>query len=322
MEDGKLVSIIVPVYCVEAYLAECVDSLLDQTYPHMEILLVDDASPDGCGRICDEYAAKDPRVRVIHKANGGAASARNAGLEVANGAYICLVDADDVVEKNYVQYLLENLLAHHADIAVCGFYEVTKAGRRFVDGVSPGIYSQTEYLACFLKDCSCALLWNKIYRRGVIGSLRMAEGHKIDDEFFTYQVVMDCQRVVVTDAPLYGYRMRASSVMHNDGVTAPKLIMDRIEYVRIRYRNISQRYPELDQPFLADAVDTMIRLWRCSQQSDQAKKEIRAWANAHIWKITKLKIPLRLRLAYLYHLYIKKPNPAPKQAECIEEYFA
>lgn len=307
MDTTNLVSIIVPIYGVEAYLCECVDSLLVQTHQNLEILLIDDASPDGCAEICDQYARKDPRVKVIHKPNGGAASARNAGLDAAVGAYICFVDADDVVEKEYVQYLLNNLMKASADIAVCGYYNLTKTQRLIMPCQNPGTYDQTEYLSRFLKDWSCSLLWNKIYRREVIGSLRMSEGHKIDDEFFTYQVVMNCKKLVVTDVPLYGYRMRVSSVMHETGSNAERILLDRIEYTATRYRNVAQRYPDLKQTFLLDAVDSMTRYWCCSKNMPKAQKDIRGWVKQHVGQILTLRIPLHIKLLYLYHLYFRKP---------------
>lgn len=308
MDFIKLVSIIIPVYGVEAYLSECVDSLLNQTYRNLEIILIDDSSPDGCAEICDQYARKDARVKVIHKKNGGAASARNTGLDAATGDCICFVDADDVAEKEYVEHLLTALIEADADIAVCGYCDLTKTQRRVAPCQKPGIYSQEEYLACFLKDWSSSLLWNKIYRREVIGTLRMAEGHKIDDEFFTYRIVMNSQKIIVTDAPMYGYRMRTSSVMNDKASNGERILLDKIEYIRVRYADVAKQYPVLEQAFLADAVDTMIRLWRDSYNSPKAQAEIRKWVNAHVGEIIKMKIPIRLRLVYLYHLYCRKPK--------------
>ena len=150
----KLVSVILPVYGVEKYLPECVDSLLAQTYRNLEIILVDDASPDHCGTICDSYAARDSQVRVIHKKNGGAASARNAGLDAARGEYICFVDSDDVVEEDYVEILLETL--GDGDMAMCGFYFLSPSGSR-PEIMSSGSYNRVGFMKRFLKDWCCAL---------------------------------------------------------------------------------------------------------------------------------------------------------------------
>ena len=311
MDGIKLVSIIVPVYGVETYLSDCVDSLLAQTYRNLEIILIDDSSPDGCAEICDQYAQKDARVKVIHKKNGGAASARNAGLDAVTGDCVCFVDADDMVEKEYVEHLLTALLEADADIAVCGYYDLTRTQRRVAPCQKPGIYSQVEYLSCFLKDWSCSLLWNKLYRREVIGALRMTEGHKIDDEFFTYRIVMNSHKIIVTDTPMYGYRMRSSSVMNDILSNGERILLDKIEYIRVRYADVAERYPVLEQAFLADAVDSMVRHWRRSYNSPKAQAEIRKWVNAHVGKMLTMKMPIRLRLAYLYHLYCRKPKALP-----------
>lgn len=322
MTGIKLVSIIVPVYGVEAYLSECVDSLLAQTYQNLEIILIDDSSPDSSAAICDRYAQKDTRINVIHKKNGGAASARNAGLDMANGDCICFVDADDVVEKEYVEHLLTALTDADADIAVCGYYDLTRSQRRIVRCQKPGTYSQVEYLACFLEDWSCSLLWNKIYRREVIGKLRMTEGHKIDDEFFTYRVVMDSKKIVVTEPPLYGYRMRASSVMH--GSDRERLLLDKIEFLRVRYNDIAQRYPILEPAYFQDAVDTMTRYWRASYRLSAAQAEIQKWVSKRIGKLLRSNMPVKRRLSYYYQLCWKKPKALPVASEVqanLDDYF-
>lgn len=325
MGSIKLVSIIVPIYGVEAYLSECVESLLAQNYGNLEILLVDDSSPDRCPEICDRYAQKDPRVKVIHKINGGAASARNAGLDAATGDYICFVDADDVTRKDYVRHLLTAAEDSDADIAVCGYHNLTKNGSCVMPVQAPGLYTQVDYLNFFLTDWTCALLWNKIYRRDVIGSLRMLQGHRIDDEFFTYRIVMNSRRIVVTDTPLYDYRIRISSVMHDAGDKAEQIMLDRIEYTKLRYADIAQQYPDLEQAFLLNALDAMTLYWRCSKSMTKAQKQIRKWIKEHFWKIMRLRMPLHIKLADLYCLYFKRPKAFPVTDVANndpEEYFA
>lgn len=282
-----------------------------QTYQNLEIILINDYSPDNCARICDHYAQKDARVKVIHKPNGGAASARNTGLDAATGDYICFVDADDVTEKEYVQHLLDTLVNADADIAVCGYYDLTRTQRKAAAIQNTGLYSAEEYLARFLQDWTCALLWNKIYRREAVGALRMAEGHRIDDEFFTYRVVMNSRKIVVTDAVLYGYRIRRSSVMHDAGKKAERIMLDRIEYTGLRYTDIAQRYPALEQAFLLNAFDAMTRYRRCSKGMKNAQKQIRRWTNQHIGKLLRLRMPLHIKLADLYYLYFAKPKALP-----------
>ena len=116
---AELISVIVPVYKVEKFLARCLDSIISQTYENMEIILVDDGSPDSCGSICDEYAQRDARFRVLHKENGGLSDARNCGVEIASGAYIAFIDSDDYIAPNYVEYLYRLLVDNDADISCC-----------------------------------------------------------------------------------------------------------------------------------------------------------------------------------------------------------
>ena len=117
----ELVSMIIPVYEVEAYLGECLETVLNQTYKNLEIILIDDESPDRCPEICDQYAQKDERIKVIHQKNGGAANARNHGLDMATGEYICFIDSDDKIENNYVEKLLGAIKENKAEVVVCSF---------------------------------------------------------------------------------------------------------------------------------------------------------------------------------------------------------
>lgn len=278
----KIVSIILPIYGVEEYLAECVDSLLAQTYQALEIILVDDASPDSCGDICDAYAAMDNRVRVIHKQNGGAASARNAGLDVASGDYICFVDSDDTVENDYVETLLKAL--GDGDMAMCGFYFLSRSGNR-PEIISTGNYDREGFMKRFLTDWSCSSVWNKIFRRQVIGDLRMEEGHRVDDEFFTYKVVLNCRKITVTNKCLYHYRIRGSSVMQDDGAVKERMMLDRISYVTARYETVSKALPSLRKIYFTDAADTLCRYWIHSLNMPQAQTLLQAWARKHIFRM-------------------------------------
>jgi glycosyltransferase involved in cell wall biosynthesis len=301
------VSIVVPVYGVEKYIAECIESLSGQTYENLEIILVDDGGKDRSVEICEQYAAQDERIRVIRKTNGGAASARNVGINEATGEYLCFVDGDDKVEKNYVSHLWKTLTQANADIAVCGLYYWTKDTAGIVPIEAPGIYHRDEYLSRFISHWTCSLMTNKLFKRSTIGTVRFEEGHCIDDEFFTYLVVMNCQRVAVTDASLYGYRMRGSSVMQDMGPHLERVMLDRIEYITTRYRNIAQRIPNMEQEFFRDTLDTITRYWTHSKNMPEAQKRIRRWVKEHTKRIITVSLPWHIRLAYLKQLYIKKP---------------
>ena len=293
------VSIIVPVYGVEAYLEACIESLLAQSYANLEILLIDDASPDGCPAICDAYTAKDVRVITIHKQNGGAASARNVGLDHATGDYICFVDSDDLVDRDYVACLLNAL--GDSDVAVCG-YSLLQPNSSSIQNVEPaGEYSGTEYLAQFLKSWRCALIWNKIYRREIVGTTRFQEGRRIDDEFFTYLLIAKCQKVTVISKPLYFYRLRRSSVM-NSPSAQQQILLDRVAYLTQRYLYVKNVVPELAQDYLANLLDNFARFWRCCRDILPVKHAIRSWVWHNLFRILMLNRPILYRCILLYQL--------------------
>lgn len=306
--ENKKVSIIVPVYNIALYLDECVSSLAGQTYRDLEILLIDDGSTDNSGARCDRWAESDPRIRVIHKVNGGAAAARNTGIDAATGDYICFVDGDDAVEPDYVGHLLQTLENAHADAATCGFWFWQRGGCEDRTGpTAPGRYDREGYMACFLRDWSCSLLWNKIFRRTAVGNIRMAEGHRVDDEYFTYQVCMNCAAVAVSHRPLYRYRLRASSAMQDMAAVQEKIMLDRVGYITARYQQVSEKLPALEEAYFTDALDTITRYWHHSKDMPAAQAQIRRWVHRHTGRILTLHMPLRRRLGYLKALYLNKP---------------
>ena len=209
------VSIIIPVFKVEKYLQECLESLLNQTYKNLEIILVDDASPDSCPQICDAFAKSDKRIAVNHKKNGGAASARNVGLDCASGEFISFVDSDDYVDEDYISRLFCLMKEEDADISVCSFSNVYRNRTEKIDNTE-GIYTAQDYLRLFLHDWKCGLIWNKLFKADLLKNVRFTEGHIIDDEFFTYKAVMSARRIAVKNNNLYYYRQRKSGAMNRD----------------------------------------------------------------------------------------------------------
>ena len=167
----ELISIIVPIYRVEKYLNRCIDSILSQSYRNLEIILVDDGSPDNCSIICEEYAKKDKRIKVIHKKNGGLSEARNYGIEASTGDYIMFVDSDDYISKDMCKTLLINALENNADIVVCNFKEVytdkvEKINKQCIKG-NLEVISNIEVLYKYLLKTTIdmVVVWNKLYKR-------------------------------------------------------------------------------------------------------------------------------------------------------------
>lgn len=218
------------------------------------------------------------------------------------------MDSDDVVLPEYVQSLVRTLEINGTDAAVCGFYFWSRGKQEPCCGESaPGIYGCDKYMLRFLEDWSCSLLWNKIFRRESVGNIRMEEGHRVDDEFFTYQVCLNCNTVAVTDQPLYLYRLRASSAMQDMASVQEKIMLDRIAYNVVRYRHISEKMPHLEEAYFASTLDTLARYWHHSKNMLTAQKAIRTWVKQHTGRIWKLLIPLRQKLGYLKCFYLSKP---------------
>lgn len=249
------ISVIVPVYNVAQYLPQCVDSILSQDYEALEVILIDDGSTDGSGEICDRYVALDSRVRVIHQKNGGAAAAKNAGLRLATGEYLAFVDSDDYLEPGAYGFLMKTLLETGADAVQGSFREIYR-NRAEEQRISEETLEGFDYLLRFPKDFSCALLWNKLYRRALFDGVFFEEGHKIDDEYFTYQGFLQPRKVVRADRIVCNYRKRASSVMSSPE-SAERLVLDCLDSTAKRRRKILDTLPQLREPFDENYLDVI-----------------------------------------------------------------
>ena len=217
-------SVIVPVYNVEAYLHRCVDSILNQTFRDFELLLVDDGSADGCPALCDAYAEVDSRVTVIHKPNGGQADARNKGLDAAQGEYIAFVDSDDCIHPQMYELLLRIAEQTQADIVQCG-HDRFDDEKGFDDGPVPGmdqeqyrLLRKEEILRDFYPE-NCYILhstvWDKIYRREIFRDIRFPLGVYYEDASVMLPTIAASETVAVNTAPLYHYYQRPGSTMNS-----------------------------------------------------------------------------------------------------------
>ena len=236
------ISVVVPIYNVEPYLRRCVDSLLQQSYSDFELILVDDGSPDNCGAICDDYAATDPRVQVVHKANGGLSDARNAGLTIAQGEYIAFVDSDDWVSKDYLERLLAALLDTGADICECDVFRTSGEETISAQGI-PAVFNTEEALEQLIYDGTFHQhVWNKLYRRTVIADILFPKGKTNEDEFWTYRVFGNAKTVAKISDILYFYFQRSGSIM---GETYSLKRLDALEAKLQRQTYIDTAFPQL-----------------------------------------------------------------------------
>jgi len=214
--ENDLISIVVPIYKVEKYLKKCLDSIINQSYRNLEIILIDDGSPDNCGKICDEYAIIDNRIKVVHKENGGLSDARNCGIDIAKGKYITFVDSDDYIESQYVEKLYDAIQANNTKMSQCNILIVDDNGEILEKTGYENISVKTsKELLKELYGEHCIeniVAWNKMYERELFKDLRYPTGKIHEDEFTTYKILYNIDKVAIANDYLYNYRKNENSI--------------------------------------------------------------------------------------------------------------
>ena len=244
MEQQKI-SVIVPVYKVESFLDRCVQSIVDQTYKNLEIILVDDGSPDNCPVLCDAWAEKDSRVKVVHKKNGGLSDARNAGMAMATGEFMGFVDSDDWIAPDMYQHLRDLLEADGSDIAACGVEMVWEDGTpsRMLTKAGCCVLNQEEAMRAIIEESWLKQpVWYKLYKTAFIRDIPFPVGKYHEDVFWSYQAVAKAQKVSVSDKVCYYYAQRSGSIM-GEGYSLKRL--DAVEAKDQRLGFIRQNSPDL-----------------------------------------------------------------------------
>ena len=268
-----LISIIVPVYKVEEYLGPCVDSILAQSYKNIEVILVDDGSPDRCGELCDGYAKGDSRVVVIHKKNGGLSDARNAGMAVAKGDWLMFVDSDDLLPSNAVDTLLEIAQSAEAELVIGGH-------RRFSDvpedagqcGAWMVMTPEEAMKDMFRNGCAA---WARIYRREIHEGILYPVGEINEDEAIVLRILDRCSRIAKTDTVVYHYRCRPESIttisFHGKKLIWPRHCAANVEYVRAHYPAL------LPQALTRYRSSVLWALWELAFTGKQFRDERKAF---------------------------------------------
>jgi glycosyltransferase involved in cell wall biosynthesis len=213
---NDLISIIVPVYNVEKYLSQCINSLINQTIKNLEIILVNDGSLDNSGKICDEFSKIDNRIIVIHKENNGLSSARNAGLEIAKGNYIGFVDSDDWLDETMYETLLKLIKDNGSDISCCKFFKAADSGEKIpaIDNETIQSFTNIEGLNNFYNDLytQTVVAWNKLYDKNLFDNIIYPTGKIHEDEGTTYKLFYKANKITYTNKPLYYYRTTPNSI--------------------------------------------------------------------------------------------------------------
>ena len=243
--EMPLISIIVPVYKVEKYLKRCIDSICAQTYQNIEIILVDDGSPDNCGLICDEYARKDDRVVVIHKENGGLSDARNAGIDRAKGDFIGFVDSDDYIQKDMYEYLIGLIVDYDADIATCTVCECYEGQLPVLQkSTFIRVVNRVDVMRMALESQITMFVVDKLYSKKLFESVKFKQGKIYEDAFVSIDLLEQVKKAVISDEQKYYYTKRSDSIsncLFNENTH------DIVEAHDYNYYKVTQIEPSLEK---------------------------------------------------------------------------
>ena len=248
------VSVIVPVYNVASYLPEALDSIVNQTYKDLEIIIVDDGSTDDSACICEKYASSDSRIKVIHQDNRGLSGARNTGLAHATGDLVSFIDSDDSLSPMFIESLVNAMESSSAPIAVCRFAVIETSGRlsgvaasSVFPNVAAGVYERTDAIKDLVEEKMCVNVCNKLFRRELWSDIRFPDGHVYEDAVAEFKLFDKAERVVVLDEALYNYRRRP------DSITA-SVSMKKIDDCLLAHNTVSEFIRNNWSSFIPDSL--------------------------------------------------------------------
>lgn len=301
-----MISIIVPIYKVEPYLRDCLDSIMKQSYDDYEVILVDDGSPDGCGEICDEYVAINDKWKVIHQVNGGLSVARNAGLSIAKGEYICFIDSDDSVDSNYLEMLYSAIVRYEADLAICGYQRIRKKADISSVHNDNFQYMDEKLLWDEVFGNLNNAAWNKLYKRELIAEQRFVQDlYHGEDLIFNLEYISKCHSAVKIDESLYHYWERSGSV--TQAVFSERKLME-ITAKDVAKKYVSQNYPELipcAEKYCFRARMNVLRAIFKSQKENEYSNNIKEYKDYIKKNYCLVKKDLRIKEKIEYLLLVK-----------------
>lgn len=262
-----MISIIIPVYNVKKYLDECLLSVCNQTYKDLEIIIIDDGSTDGSGELCDRWKAKDDRVIVVHKPNGGISSARNAGLDIAKGDYVGFVDPDDRIELNMYECLHDEIVKTNCKMVVCAYRAIEEDGspcKQIYKDIPKCKMNVDEYLINMneniRKHCALTVVWNKLYKKELFENVRFEEGKTQEDEYLLNKILFQLKEIYFIDDALYIYIQHRNSIMHAE-FSAERLHYYYALTERIQCIEQNKCSAECLESVVVECIDTGVRYW-------------------------------------------------------------
>lgn len=265
------ISVIVAVYKMPEYLPRCVEGILNQTFRDLELILVDDGSPDNCGEICDEYAARDPRVRVIHKKNEGVCVARNTGLDWvyahSDSGWIFFHDNDDWIHPETLERMLNAARELKADISICGYQETGGENPEIpAEALKPESWAPRDFY--MRRQVNATVCWGKLYSRRVFDGKRYPPGKYIEDEFLTYRLLFSCERLAVIPAPLYAYFVNPAGISRKAWVPKRLDAWEAFEEQLVFFREMGDR--ELVRFRLREYLENAVRYYDAARNAPNA----------------------------------------------------
>lgn len=294
---------IVPVYKVEKYLDRCIESIVSQTYTDLEIILVDDGSPDHCPEMCDSWSKKDSRIIVIHKENGGLSDARNTGVRQATGTYVAFVDSDDWIDHDMYSKLYCCIKSTESDIASCGALRVWENGgpqyQLMLHVDKECVLNRSEAMQALIQSTVIIqTVWNKLYKTELIKNIPFEKGKIHEDEYWSWQVIAKASSVAILKDNLYMYFQRDNSIMGNGYTGSP---MNIIEAKWQRHCYIKENMPELE------GIETVDFLFTCRYECCQIlKNESPETQNTYIARMKELIKKTKKSIVYLGSIPVKK----------------
>ena len=289
-----LISVIVPVYNVAAYLPGCLDSILAQSHTNIEIIVIDDGSTDESGQICDDYALKDSRIRVIHKANGGLSDARNAGMYIMTGDYVSFVDSDDRVAPDFLATLLSAMKTHNAEIGECQIKKVYDINQfpcaATFDGESKVHDTEAALEELIRERAFHQTVWNKLYRRKTIGEVRFPAGKINEDEFWTYRVFAQARQLVSVPYAGYFYFQRSGSIINSQynvrRFSGMEALWERLDFIAERFPAL---YALAEQQAFGAVLSHYQRLLSQVPKPERINPciRIRRWVRSHAFSLSR-----------------------------------
>lgn len=301
---NSLVSIIVPIYNVESCLPRCIESLMAQSYENIEILLINDGSPDNSASICRNYASQDQRIRYFDKPNGGLSSARNWGLDHAKGEYICFVDGDDFMDRRMVELLYQEIQSHGVKLSTCSFrvyHDGDPLEEDVFDASKTEIFNTEEAMNhLFTKEKYANYAWNKMYHRSLFQELRFPVGRKMEDLGTMYKLMAQCEAVSFNPVKLCNYYQRGTSILHNRD---KKFYEDKFHLTYERYLYLKEYFPNMirnELYMMVVIMDAYPHMDPGSEQKKLAEQLMCQFPSSHM-----AHFPPRYKKRYRYYRFSK-----------------